>query len=63
MCVLTMVSNDDIDEEVFLQADDYPTPSHPGLNANVPSTTPTRPQVDLASARSDRGKGEPCSDE
>ena len=54
-----MPSDEDIKKELFLQTDDYPTPSSLGPDTNGPSTTPALPQADLASILSDEGKGDP----
>ena len=56
----TMSSDNYLDQEILLQTDDYPAPSPTeapfGLNADMPSTTPTLPQADLATARSNGGR-------
>ena len=57
-----MFSGDDRDKEVLLQADNYPVPSPSGLHIDMPSTTPTLPQADLATAQNNGGKRKPCRD-
>ena len=36
--------------------------SYHGLDTSAPSTTPTIPQTDLATAQNSGGKGKPCTD-
>ena len=61
MC--TMFSNDDINEEVILQADDYLAPSPSGCDTDMPSMTTALPQANQASTQSDEGKEQSCEDE
>ena len=59
---MSIFSDDDLEEDILLQADDCPSPS-PGQNADVPSTAPTLPPADLAiTGPSDGSKGKPCKD-